>query len=90
MMLLAFTLFAADTKVTPTATGAEKKLVDFQGTWFDKGQSVPYSQPGFERKEMDIDAELIKDLVDDLTSANSDFRKTSADSTIRYELTENR
>jgi hypothetical protein len=58
-------------QVTPTPAGTEKKLVEFEGSYAKDGKMIPYSAPGFEHKGVDIDAELIKDLVDDLVSDES-------------------
>jgi hypothetical protein len=54
-------------QVTPTAEGTEKKLTHFEGTWADKGKVAHYDEPGKERKDLDIDGDLIKDFVNETT-----------------------
>jgi hypothetical protein len=53
--------------VTPTPDGMEKKLVHFEGRYEHNGRFIPYSEPGKEYKDVDIDGDLIKDMVNDLT-----------------------
>jgi hypothetical protein len=53
--------------VTPSAKGFERKLEKFEG-WYERGgKKIAYSEPGFEYKNVDIDAALIDDLIDDWT-----------------------
>lgn len=54
--------------VTPTPTGVEKKRTRFRGKYEDDGKWHEYPEPGFERKNVDIDGDLISDLTDDLTN----------------------
>lgn len=54
--------------VTPTEKGINKELVRFEGSYEQDGKMIPYSQPGFEYRDMDIDGELIDDLADDLAN----------------------
>jgi hypothetical protein len=54
--------------VTPTATSVKKELVGFEGRYQDGGKTVAYDKPGFERKDMDIDADLVDDFPDDMVS----------------------
>jgi hypothetical protein len=53
--------------VTPTAQGSRKELERFEGRYQRGGRLVPYDQPGFEYKEIDIDGEIMRDFADDLT-----------------------
>jgi hypothetical protein len=53
--------------VTPKAKGFERKLEKFEGWYERKGQMIPYSEPGYNYKGMDIDGDLIDDLIDDWT-----------------------
>ena len=54
--------------VTPTEKGINKELVHFEGSYEKDGKMIPYSEPGFEYRDMDIDGELIDDLADDLAN----------------------
>jgi hypothetical protein len=54
--------------VVPNPQGFEKKLERFSGKYEHKGKFIEYDKPGHEYKEMDIDAELVDDLADDLMS----------------------
>ena len=59
--------------VTPKAKGFERKLEKFEGWYERKGQRIPYDEPGFEYKTIDIDANLLDELIDDWTG-NEDSR----------------
>jgi hypothetical protein len=52
--------------VLPGSERTEKKLVSFSGEYRKGKEMISYSEPGFETKKVDIDAELIKDLIEDL------------------------
>ncbi len=52
--------------VTPEGNSTNKKLIHFEGQ-YEKGKKlVPYTEPGFRYKGLDIDGDLIEDLADDL------------------------
>jgi hypothetical protein len=59
--------------VTPTEKGTNKELVRFEGGYEKDGKMIPYSAPGFEYKDVDIDGELIDELAEDL--ANDDHSR---------------
>lgn len=53
----------------PTEQRTEKKLLSFEGAYSKGGKElIPYSEPGFQYKETDVDGELIEDLTDDLVN----------------------
>jgi hypothetical protein len=52
-------------EVTPNANGAEAKLVKFEGKYQDGGKTVEYDKPGYEHKNVDIDAALVDAFSDD-------------------------
>jgi hypothetical protein len=54
--------------VTPTEKGTNKQLVRFEGSYEMDGKMIPYSAPGFEYRDMDIDGDLINDLANDLAN----------------------
>ena len=54
--------------VTPMPKGTEKKLQHFAGKYEDKGKLHEYSEPGYEHKDLDIDADLAKELAEDLAN----------------------
>lgn len=54
--------------VVPTATATEKKLDLFQGQYRKGGVLLPYTDPKFRYKEMDIDGDLVEDMTDDLVN----------------------
>jgi hypothetical protein len=54
----------------PGESRTEKKLEAFYGEYLKGKQMVPYSEPGYEYKNVDIDGNLIDDLTDDLVSDN--------------------
>jgi hypothetical protein len=54
-------------QVTPTPAGVEKKLMHFEGKIQRGSQLVSYDQPEKEMKDLDIDGDLIRDMVNDMT-----------------------
>jgi hypothetical protein len=54
--------------VFPGEKNTEKKLVSFAGQYRNGKSMIDYSEPGFEHKGIDIDADLIKDLSEDLVN----------------------
>lgn len=54
--------------VTPTPAGIDKKVVHFEGKIARGGQLVSYDEPGKEMKDLDIDGDLIRDMVNDMTA----------------------
>jgi hypothetical protein len=54
--------------VTPTPGGVEKKLTRFEGKYEHGGKLVPYDWSGKEIKDLDIDGDLIRDMVNDMTA----------------------
>ena len=53
--------------VAPTAKGFERKLEKFEG-WYERGgQLIPFGEPKFHYKGMDIDAGLVDGLIGDWT-----------------------
>jgi hypothetical protein len=54
--------------VTPTPSGTEKKLENFEGRYEMKGRLLPYGKPGFTCKDLDLDGELIDGLTEDLVN----------------------
>src|SRR5450759_4246377 len=57
-----------DYHVFPGEKNTEKKLVSFAGQYRKGKAMIDYSEPGFEYKSVDIDADLIKDLTEDLVN----------------------
>ncbi|HXM40188.1 MAG TPA: hypothetical protein VN924_03000 [Bryobacteraceae bacterium] len=53
--------------VTPAPTGVDKKLTHFEGKVDRNGRFVPYDEPGKEIKDLDIDGDLMRDMVNDMT-----------------------
>ena len=53
--------------VTPTPEGIDKKLTHFEGQAERNGRLISFNEPGKELKDLDIDANLIKDMVNDMT-----------------------
>ena len=53
--------------VTPTPAGVEKKLTHFEGKVQRGSRLVSYDEPGKEMKDLDIDGDLIRDMVNDMT-----------------------
>lgn len=54
--------------VTPNPAGIDKKLTHFEGKADRNGQLISYAEPGKEIKNVDIDAMLIQDMVNDMTA----------------------
>jgi hypothetical protein len=54
--------------VTPGPKKVKKHLTHFQGKYETKGQFVPYDKPEYHYKGLDIDADLINSLSEDLTN----------------------
>ncbi|MFN7922363.1 MAG: hypothetical protein U0Q16_19830 [Bryobacteraceae bacterium] len=57
--------------VTPTAKGTEKKRIEFRGAYESGGKMVPFDEPGFVHKRLDIDADMMKGLVEELLNDGS-------------------
>ena len=55
----------------PTDTRTRKQLVSFEGEYRIGKEMIPYSKPGFQYKDTDIDGDLIDDLTDDLVNDKS-------------------
>jgi hypothetical protein len=53
--------------VTPTPAGIDKKLTHFEGKVDRSGRLVSYDEPGKEIKDLDVDGDLMRDMVDDMT-----------------------
>jgi hypothetical protein len=53
--------------VTPTPAGVEKKLTHFEGNYEHGGKLVAYHWSGEEIKSLDIDGDLIREMVGDMT-----------------------
>jgi hypothetical protein len=52
--------------VTPNGDSTTKKLIHFEGQ-YEKGKKLlPYTDPEFRHKDVDIDGDLIEDLAEDL------------------------
>jgi len=54
--------------VLPSAQSTDKHLELFEGRYMHKGKTATYSDPDFEHSDTDIDAELVKDMTDDLVN----------------------
>jgi len=48
--------------VTPTADGTKKERQLFRGNYMDRGKEVEFDKPGYEHKNIDIDAGLLTGL----------------------------
>jgi len=53
--------------VTPTPAGIDKKLTHFEGKVDRNGRLISYAEPGKEIKDLDIDGDLMRDMVNDMT-----------------------
>lgn len=56
--------------VTPTTRGTEKTLIRFEGKLRHKGEMLPYAEPHYEHRDIDLDADLAEVLLD-FVSGNS-------------------
>ena len=54
--------------VTPGENQVRKHLVSFQGKYESKGRFTSYTEPEYHYKNVDIDADLINSLSEDLTN----------------------
>jgi hypothetical protein len=54
--------------VKPTPDGIDKKLTHFEGKYEHSGRFVSYDSPGATHGDLDIDGELMRDLVNDMTA----------------------
>lgn len=54
--------------VVPTPTSTEKKLDFFEGRYQKGGKLIPYTDPKFRYKEMDIDGEVVEHMTDNLVN----------------------
>jgi hypothetical protein len=51
--------------VTPDARGGQKQMTGFEGKFEDHGKLGSYTEPGYERKGVDIDGALVTAFADD-------------------------
>jgi hypothetical protein len=56
----------ADYIVTPVKQGFEKRLSKFAGKYEFKGKYVPYDQPGYRYKDLDLDGDLMHSMAEDM------------------------
>jgi hypothetical protein len=56
----------AEYVVTPGKKGVEKQLAKFEGKYQFKGKYVPYDQPGYTYRDLDIDGDLVRDMAQDM------------------------
>jgi hypothetical protein len=54
--------------VTPDVRGVKKELTKFEGHYGYKGNTVPYDRPEYHYKGLDIDADLINSMSEDMTN----------------------
>lgn len=54
--------------VTPTATASEKKLDFFEGRYRKGGELLPYTDPKFRYKGLDIDGDMVENMTDDMVN----------------------
>jgi hypothetical protein len=54
--------------VSPTPQGINKERTLFRGKYLDHGKEVAFDKPGLEHKNVDIDAELANELIEDFTN----------------------
>ena len=54
--------------VAPELRRAKKKLVHFEGKYLEGGQFISFDKPGYEHKNLDIDANLMDDMSKDMTN----------------------
>lgn len=52
--------------VAPTPDGSLKERVSFRGQYEKKGKLIPYDDPGFRHKNIDLDGEILESLVESL------------------------
>jgi hypothetical protein len=53
--------------VTPRLHKVKKELVHFEGRYANHGQFVSFDRPGYQHKNLDLDAELLNDMSKDMT-----------------------
>lgn len=53
--------------VTPTPKGFQRHLARFEGVYADGSQLIPFYEPRWKHKGLDLDAELMDDLINDWT-----------------------
>lgn len=52
-------------RVLPKEDGVEHKLISFNGVYEKNNKLLPYDDPDFRHKKMDLDGELIEDFISD-------------------------
>ncbi len=57
--------------VTPTPQGIQRERQTFSGKYVDHGKAVEFDQPGYEHKNIDIDAGLVSGLTDSFSNEKS-------------------
>ena len=53
-------------EVMPGKQGVEKRLARFAGQYEFKGKLVPYDQPEYRYKNLDLDGDLVHDMAEDM------------------------
>lgn len=53
--------------VTPRLHKIHKELAHFEGKYEEHGKFVPFDRPGYEHKGIDLDADLLNDMSQDMT-----------------------
>lgn len=54
--------------VTPTPRGFKKEETLFRGKYAEHGKEIAFDTPGYEHKNLDLDANLANDLLNDFTN----------------------
>ena len=65
--------------VAPTAKGTEKTLIRFLGKYLKEGKLVAYAEPEFHYKGLDLDADLITGLAEEMAGDKDSRDGISAD-----------
>jgi hypothetical protein len=83
----------AEYVVAPGKQGSEKTLAKFEGKYEFKGRYVPYDQPDYRYKGLDIDGDLIQDMAQDMMNDGKsrdgighDLFPLSAEEQCKYEF----
>jgi hypothetical protein len=65
--------------VTPQLHRVKKQLVHFEGKYQDGNQFVSFDKPGYEHKSLDLDAELLNEMSQDMTNDHKSLDGMSRD-----------
>lgn len=78
--------------VTPAKEGFRKELIEFEGKYASRGSFVPYTEPGYRYKNLDLDSDFMRDFEEStgeskaLDGISHDYFPLTADQQAKYKF----